>query len=475
MKYTVTIIFLLTFILCSCPHQMEKMINESLPPKNYKPVYMKGANTLSKVLESIESKSDSLGNISVDIRKIDDSGFPGAIELRALVFDDSGNYILGLAPPYYKGEGSYKQYWQSLNDSVLSNDYNIRDFVVREIRTNTGEPYALSFVLDHSGSMGHNRVIKLRTAVERVLRMVKPGDYVSILSFSSNILNELKLTNDRERFTSFSAKDAGIPGSSTRLYDAAIRSIEELNKADSRYQKVMILFTDGMDGNSSNSLDSVLMSAQKNDVTIYPILFGVGFASTRPMQKMAGLTGGKFYHIYTSKEFLYVFADIYITLNNYYRLSYDPPDGQDKHSVSLAMKFPGGIEPIAKGFYDQSIFRPFDPVGSVVFLNIEFESGQYVVRDSSMYLIEQVAKTMQTNKKLKLKICGHTDSDGNEDFNMGLSLNRANAVRNHLVRMGIPVRRLETEGFGETRPLVPNDSEENKQKNRRTEFVIIDN
>jgi outer membrane protein OmpA-like peptidoglycan-associated protein len=66
---------------------------------------------------------------------------------------------------------------------------------------------------------------------------------------------------------------------------------------------------------------------------------------------------------------------------------------------------------------------------------------------------------------------GHTDSDGEVDFNQGLSEQRAETVRNRLVEMGVDPARLATKGFGETIPVAPNDNPEGKATNRRVEFV----
>lgn len=70
-------------------------------------------------------------------------------------------------------------------------------------------------------------------------------------------------------------------------------------------------------------------------------------------------------------------------------------------------------------------------------------------------------------------IKGHTDSDGSEDYNKDLSKRRAVQIKNYVVKEGeIDPLRLIPEGYGESRPLVPNDNLENKRKNRRVEFEL---
>ena len=67
---------------------------------------------------------------------------------------------------------------------------------------------------------------------------------------------------------------------------------------------------------------------------------------------------------------------------------------------------------------------------------------------------------------------GHTDSDASNEYNFSLSAKRAQAVRNHITKMGVSKSRLIIDFYGETKPIVPNDSDLNKQKNRRVEFGI---
>ena len=74
--------------------------------------------------------------------------------------------------------------------------------------------------------------------------------------------------------------------------------------------------------------------------------------------------------------------------------------------------------------------------------------------------------------ELRIKINGHTDSIGDDASNLQLSEARAKAVLEYLVQKGIAFERLRSEGFGETRPVADNESEEGRRLNRRTEFEV---
>ena len=125
-----------------------------------------------------------------------------------------------------------------------------------------------------------------------------------------------------------------------------------------------------------------------------------------------------------------------------------------------------------EGVYDRSIITPFDSIGSIVFVNIEFDYNEATIRPESMPRIEEVAAVMTRVPTMRMEVRGHTDDQGEEEYNLELSRRRARSVADRLVALGVARDRLSVEGYGETRPLYPNDSEENRRRNRRTEFVI---
>jgi OmpA-OmpF porin, OOP family len=94
--------------------------------------------------------------------------------------------------------------------------------------------------------------------------------------------------------------------------------------------------------------------------------------------------------------------------------------------------------------------------------------------DSASFLKEDLA-VLRANPGTRLRVDGHSDSDGSEAYNQSLSERRAAAVRDYLIdEGGINADRIEIKGFGESKPIVPNDSAANKRRNRRVELTIID-
>jgi len=350
----------------------------------------------------------------------------------------------------------------------------IDSFEVTEVRQDRREPYALSFVLDHSGSMGREKILRLRTAVSRTLKIIKAGDRVSTVKFGSKAQVDVPLTDDTARYRrDFIVENINPPGGGgTALYDAALVGINEVAQAPAGFKRAIILFTDGMDGNSTSEVEKVHRAAKEKKVTVYTVAYGE--ANEQVMRDMASYTGGRMYRIYSYKEFPYVFADIYRALNNYYRITYRPPQCQGVHTATASIALPElGYDRIAaSGQYDRSLFMPFDEIGTVALVAIEFDYDKATIRPESMPRVQEVADVMRTYPAMELEIRGHTDDRGGNEYNLKLSQERAQAVAQALADMGIEQKRLTVKGFGEAQPLAPNDSDESRRRNRRTEFVI---
>jgi outer membrane protein OmpA-like peptidoglycan-associated protein/tetratricopeptide (TPR) repeat protein len=105
--------------------------------------------------------------------------------------------------------------------------------------------------------------------------------------------------------------------------------------------------------------------------------------------------------------------------------------------------------------------------------NINYATNSADLTPESLIILDEFIEFLDDNPGIKIAIHGHTDDVGKDDFNLALSTDRAFSVMAYLQQKGIEKGRLSFKGFGKTKPLVPNASEENRAINRRTEFVII--
>ena len=106
---------------------------------------------------------------------------------------------------------------------------------------------------------------------------------------------------------------------------------------------------------------------------------------------------------------------------------------------------------------------------------IEFETAKSVIRRVSFPVLDDVVQALKDYPDLQVRIEGHTDNVGNDDYNLRLSQTRADSVHDYIVGKGIARSRLTTKGYGETRPIDTNMTPQGKQKNRRVEFHILPN
>ena len=108
-----------------------------------------------------------------------------------------------------------------------------------------------------------------------------------------------------------------------------------------------------------------------------------------------------------------------------------------------------------------------------VLKGVSFDTGTANIRHESLSRLDLVVDFMQRRKSAVVEISGHTDNVGKAKTNKALSLKRAQACRDHLISKGIDGSRMTTVGYGGERPAVPNDTEQNRETNRRIEVIEV--
>lgn len=107
----------------------------------------------------------------------------------------------------------------------------------------------------------------------------------------------------------------------------------------------------------------------------------------------------------------------------------------------------------------------------IVTHGINFDYNKATIKPESMGTLNMVVQVLKDNPEIKFEVGGHTDADGSDDYNLKLSQQRADAVKEELIKLGIDASRLTAKGYGETKPVSDNTSPEGKANNRRVEFV----
>jgi len=147
------------------------------------------------------------------------------------------------------------------------------------------------------------------------------------------------------------------------------------------------------------------------------------------------------------------------------------PDAEDK-----CPKEPGqrGVDPEKEGC-PQFVRRITGSSEIQITKQVEFEFDRAIILPKSYPILDEVVRLLKANPEIKLvSVEGHTDNVGRTDYNEKLSADRAAAVREYLVkRGGIAPERLTSKGFGASKPLATNDTDEGRARNRRVEFHIV--
>jgi len=104
--------------------------------------------------------------------------------------------------------------------------------------------------------------------------------------------------------------------------------------------------------------------------------------------------------------------------------------------------------------------------------NITFDTGSSEVKPSSHNVLNNLASTMVRYDQTRVNVAGHTDSVGSDSDNLRLSQQRAYSVRNYLIDQGVQAYRMKAIGYGETRPIADNSTEQGKARNRRVEITL---
>jgi outer membrane protein OmpA-like peptidoglycan-associated protein len=179
---------------------------------------------------------------------------------------------------------------------------------------------------------------------------------------------------------------------------------------------------------------------------------------------LASPTGAKFYTEETDAE---GYAEALVPVGQKYELTYLSLGRKDIAATVTVTSEPKQTVKLTLRF------KRLPPPPPFVLTGIVFDTAKSTIRPESTGLLDVLADFMKHKKSARVEISGHTDNVGKPKANKILSENRALACKSYLVTAGIDGSRITVAGHGDTRPIVPNDSDENRQKNRRIEAVEL--
>lgn len=132
-----------------------------------------------------------------------------------------------------------------------------------------------------------------------------------------------------------------------------------------------------------------------------------------------------------------------------------------------------------EGFEKQLIFsayqmkRTLDSLGTISIYGINFDTAKDRLKQGSEKVLIEIVKLMKNYPELRIEIQGHTDNVGLANYNLDLSNKRADTVKDYLLLFGVEKTRMIAKGYGLSKPIVSNDTEEGRAKNRRVELLKL--
>lgn len=138
-------------------------------------------------------------------------------------------------------------------------------------------------------------------------------------------------------------------------------------------------------------------------------------------------------------------------------------------SLSLDYSDKRSFDPLVLDIY----LEPVRSGRSIVLNNLFFDTREYALKPKSRTELNRLVGFMKQYPEVQVEVIGHTDDVGSDEDNLVLSQNRAKSVYSYLISQGVKVNRLRFKGYGESKPLVANDTESHRQQNRRIELRIL--
>ena len=157
---------------------------------------------------------------------------------------------------------------------------------------------------------------------------------------------------------------------------------------------------------------------------------------------------------------------------SYYMSSIRNSDDDPNKGRLLDVEIDARIDEFS-GEVDKLFAAPDISSGAIVLKHLWFETGSSQLHRDSKFELRNILDAMEKHTSMKIRLEGHTDSTGDNEKNIALSLERAEVAKNYLIGKGIDANRIETAGYGSSQPIGDNATADGRQLNRRTELRIL--
>jgi len=301
---------------------------------------------------------------------------------------------------------------------------------------------------------------------------MKGIDYkIGIVTFSDIVDSVYQFTRNIDEIEKNLASIKAIGGN-----DKNENALEGLNAAYNYNfrpdaKKIILIFTDALfhykgfcgDGKTDLTLDEVINLMKKKNLSVYtivPLIYD-------QYKLLSRSTGAKTYNIVDNfSSLLETFSD---EISQFYTIKYLYKENFINDSIKVEL-----FDKKRNEYLLSNTISFLDLNKMMVISNdILFDFNKSEIKPIYYKNLNNLTKFLKLRNSIEISINGHTDNIGSNEYNNKLSLDRANSVKEFLIKNGISGSRLSVYGFGKTKPIAPNDTERGRQLNRRIEIFII--
>ncbi len=447
------VVLSMVFTSCVSVKKGESVIlRDAVPPAGYSPVFI----TQAKAFEPATVTKPEL-----EISWIEAKQFESNVKFFLHLTEEQKTYLLGAS------DKINSKFWCGAYLTFEGKRQPV-NFKLSEINNSSQRKNAVAIAMDHSGSMGNERAKIVQGAISKLIENKRDQDAMSLIRYDHRIITKVPLTNSKQQLLANNPQN-GLEGFNgfTAIVDAAEEGVKQLS-GKGYDNNTLVIFTDGFDNSSNSTPDSLINHALMKNVKIFGVDFGENINEDY-VKNLALGTGGRYNRIYNRNEFDLLFQDLYYRLNNAYVLEVET-DYYGPHFIEINLCLPNDTI-VATASFDNT-----PDIGQISLLAVNFDFNKSSIKGESKKSINKLLKLMKQLPASEVELRGHTDSlnaTGDANYNIKLSQTRADAVRAELIKNGIDQKRIKSIGFGDSRPLADNQTEEGRSKNRRTEFVLI--
>ncbi len=356
--------------------------------------------------------------------------------------------------------------------AVVENGKRRQVISVKKISADKRIPIDFVFVLDVTATMG-DYINAVRANVDKFAKnlLAKGIDFrLGLVTYSDSVEVVRQPTSDVQEFLWWLSSAQAKGGKDEK--ENALEALNAAMKLKFRpaASKMALLITDAPyhqkgedgDGTTTFTTQSIIDSAKAREMKIVPITKSV----FKQYEKIADATRAATFDI--TKPFGTILDNYSSTLANMYAITYRSEEPAIPDSINVAIVNDRNLELVRRTIPILQIGR------KLIIEDLLFATNQSIPVVTFQPQLERIAEFMTNRKTVVIRVEGHTDGVGSAEYNLRLSLQRAEAVKAYLIQRRVAAHRIHTLGFGKSRPIATNDTDTGRRLNRRTEIVILE-